>query len=178
MRKEAEANVARARATAEALQAARQSGVLPDGADWAIGACVILTGLQGRKDLNSLAAEIVSWEAAKGRWGTKVAATGESVAVKPTNIVLASNNWALCSEDVPEPARLGRLRRLVRTMAADPTRPWEEGAPRRPLDCSYSAQQPVDDWQLPTDPSDLQALAHQFVIYGEAGEWRKTSTHC
>ena len=129
--------------------------------------------MQGRKDLNGLAVEILGWDGSKGRWATRVATTGEGVAVKPVNLKLAPDDWALCSEAVPEARRRELLPKILRKLALDPTKPWKEGMPQAsPMDLScYSEQEPPAEWLPPATLDEQKKLAHDLIVYGEAGVW-------
>ena len=152
-----------------AAHAACQSGELPDGADWAKGCCATLKGLQSRQDLNGSVVEILDWNRTKGRWGPKVAATGEEVAVKPSNVTIAPDDWPLCGLQVPEKSRRTTLRRLVSKIAANPT---TRSAQPRNVPTGYSEQEPLDSWQPPaTIEEEKRLLALELVTYGESGEW-------
>jgi len=153
---------------AQAAHAARQAGELPDGADWAKGCCATLKGLQARQDLNGSVVEILDWNRTKGRWGTKVAATGEEVAVKPSNLTIAPDDWPLCDLQVPEKSRRDALRRLVCKIAANPT---TRSAQPRNATTGYSEQEPLEGWQPPAAIEEQRLLALELVAYGESGEW-------
>ena len=173
-RREAEAKAQIEKQEAEMVREARKAGQLPaGGAKWANGCCATVHGLQGRKDLNGLAVEILAWDGSKGRWATKVATTGEGVAVKPANLQLAPDDWPLCSEAVPEARRREILLKLLHKLAADPTKPWKEGMPGcSPMSASsYTEQEPPADWQPPATLDEQRKLAHEICLYGEAGEW-------
>ena len=176
-RREAEAKAEAAKKEAQMVCEARKAGdALPaGGAEWFNGCCAIVHGLQGRQDLNGLAVEILAWDGSKGRWATRVASTAEGVAVKPANLQLAPDDWPLCSEAVPEARRRAVLFKLLRKLAADPTKPWREGMPDvSPSSASsYTEQEPPTDWQPPATLDAQRKLAHDFVIYGEAGEWAR-----
>ena len=173
-RKEAETKAQREKQEAQAIRDARQAGKLPaGGAEWIKGCCATVFGLQGRQDLNGLAVEILGRDGSKGRWATKVATTGEGVAVKPANLKLTPDDWALCSEAVPEARRRELLPKILRKLALDPTKPWKAGMPTAsPMNAScYSEQEPLTDWQPPATLDEQTKLAHDLVVYGEAGEW-------
>ena len=56
------------------------------------GARVIIQGLNARADLNGMAARVVTYIEEKGRYKVRVDKTGDSVSVKPENVIVSAGS--------------------------------------------------------------------------------------
>ena len=174
--REAEAKAKKEEQEAELARSMRKAGGAPPagGAEWVKGCCATIHGLQRRQDLNGLFVEILAWDGSKQRWAVSVVATGERAAAKPANLLLAPDDWPLCSETVPETRRRETLLKLVRKLAGDASKAWRDGTPERVLwqsVSSYTEQTPLEDWQPPATLDEQRKLAHDIAVYGERGDW-------
>ena len=174
--REAEANAKKEEQEAELVRSMRKAGGAPPagGAEWVKGCCATIHGLQRRQDLNGLFVEILAWDGSKQRWAVSVVATGERAAAKPANLLLAPDDWPLCSETVPETRRRETLLKLVRKLAGDTSKAWRDGTPESVLwqsVSSYTEQTPLEDWQPPATLDEQRKLAHDIAVYGERGDW-------
>jgi len=86
------------------------------------GARVIMQGLKGRADLNGISARVVTYIEEKGRYKLQVDKTGESVSIKPENVVesedVAAEEPTIIAPAKPKKSSVKMNRKLTHNAAA------------------------------------------------------------